>query len=125
MASDGEGAPLPPDHNLVTLEELPEFMDSQEIDWWEQPPEIEVVDVEDSDAESVNLLLGEDSDDEVLLAAADDDLDPPDSPGLPVEALEPVQDYLTCNQCAMPYDLADANDHNMCRDCRVQRFLYD
>lgn len=89
-------------------------MDSQEIDWWEQPPEVEVVDVDDSDTESVNLLLEEDSDDEALMAAADD-----------VEPAEPVQDYLTCDQCAMPYDLDDANDHNLCRDCRVQRFLYD
>jgi hypothetical protein len=122
MASDGEGSPrLPPDHNICTLEELPEFMDSQEIDWWEQPPEVEVVDVGDSDTESVNLLLEEDSDDEALMAAADD-VEPADSPAPPVE---PAQDYLTCDQCAMPYDLDDANDHNLCRDCRVQRFLYD
>ena len=42
-----------------------------------------------------------------------------------VEEPEPINDYLTCTECKMPYDLSDANDYNLCFGCRRQRFLYD
>lgn len=81
--------------------------------------EQEVIDV--SDTESVSLL--DDGDDDALMAAADDydaqhpDPEPDDDPPENI-------DYLTCEDCAMPYDITDANDYNRCRPCRVQRFLH-
>ena len=39
-----------------------------------------------------------------------------------VEA-EPQADYLTCVDCYVPYSHENANEYNLCTDCRIQRML--
>ena len=103
---------------------------NQEPDVWDHE-HIECAPTQDndvSDTESVTLLDDNewgDNDDEVLLAAANEPEPEPDPEPAPEPEPEPQNDYLTCVRCAAPYDLVEANDHNCCRDCRVQMFLND
>ena len=108
----------------------------QEEEEEEAPPEAETEAAEDADliAEAIaettmaeieaaanSPTLWEDDSVEILENVADD-LDFVEA----VEAAppEPQQDYLTCTHCYGPYQMEDANDHNLCVPCWQQQFLY-
>ena len=115
-----------------TLEELPEDLEALAVDVPDPDPEPEPDDEPDDDQVSVNLLEEHLSDleeleeeeeeelfsdsDEIEWLNGEDEVDGPDE--------DPAPEHLVCTSCHDNYDLADANDWNLCGDCRRQRFLY-